>query len=436
MKWFVTVVSILFSIQLACTALIEIEKLGCQGRTKKLANLSADIIIGGIIPIQVYLHNKKKYDFNPYGLTWSEAFLYAIEKINADPFLLPDVKLGYDLRNGCGAGEVSMHHTLDFMLDTHYLRNFSDAAMNAKNVSFATDHRLSCSCAGNSSSSFAGVIGAGSSSVSAAISNLLSTDFIPQISYSSTSAIFADKSKYRSFLRTLPSDVYQAQAIADLLQHFNWTYTAVFASDDDYGRLGLDSLRENIRKKGMCLGIDQTFNAKLPRDELDLIMSMLKSKQNIANVVVLWCQESEARAIIQAAHDRGMTNFTWIATETWGTHMNLKELGEKAQGIIGLKLDQIEIPDFRDHLLSRDPCNGTKNEWLLDFFFSLGFCSKAEKDRRDCKACFQYFKPDGSQLPFNKYPFVIAAVYALAHGLHAEFNCQTVTEQSKCLSMK
>ena len=70
----------------------------------------------------------------------------------------------------------------------------------------------------------AGLIGPGSSTVTIQVQNLLALFNIPQIGYSATSKDLSDKARYRYFLRVVPSDSLQAQALADLVRHYKWTY--------------------------------------------------------------------------------------------------------------------------------------------------------------------------------------------------------------------
>lgn len=53
---------------------------------------------------------------------------------------------------------------------------------------------------------------------------------IPQVGYSATTPDLSDKEQFGYFLRVVPSDVFQAQAINRLLHHYNWTYVAVLYS--------------------------------------------------------------------------------------------------------------------------------------------------------------------------------------------------------------
>jgi len=56
------------------------------------------------------------------------------------------------------------------------------------------------------------------------VQNLLSLFNIPQIGYSTTSKDLSNKSLYRYFLRVVPSDKFQAEALADFVHHFGWSF--------------------------------------------------------------------------------------------------------------------------------------------------------------------------------------------------------------------
>ncbi len=68
------------------------------------------------------------------------------------------------------------------------------------------------------------------------VANLLRLFKIPQISYASTSAALSDKSRFEYFARTVPPDNFQARAMVDILQYFNWTFISTVNSEGDYGK--------------------------------------------------------------------------------------------------------------------------------------------------------------------------------------------------------
>lgn len=73
---------------------------------------------------------------------------------------------------------------------------------------------------------------------------------IPVISYGATSYELNDKTQYPYFLRTVPSDLSQAQAIVEFLEYFNWTYVSAVYSDDSYGKFGMKLMKSEAKKRG------------------------------------------------------------------------------------------------------------------------------------------------------------------------------------------
>ena len=59
---------------------------------------------------------------------------------------------------------------------------------------------------------------------------------IPLISYGSTSSIFSDKTKYKYFFRTCPSDVHQAAVLSALFRMYTFPEVGTVATKDIYGK--------------------------------------------------------------------------------------------------------------------------------------------------------------------------------------------------------
>lgn len=186
----------------------------CDPKTlEKLVNV--DHVIGAFIPAHIYKVFTNSYEINANAIAWASSIIYSINKINEDKKLLPDIILGFVIRDACGRQIKATDFAIELMLDTKYFA----PQMLIKNLT-KTEH---CVDGTGLRKLLMGVVGGSSSAISAAISNALSTDYIPQISYSSTSISLSNKRLYRSFLRTIPSDAYQAAAIAEILNYFNWT---------------------------------------------------------------------------------------------------------------------------------------------------------------------------------------------------------------------
>ena len=70
---------------------------------------------------------------------------------------------------------------------------------------------------------------------------------IPQVSYASTSPELSDKPRYDYFLRVVPPDTYQAQAMLDIVTALGWKYVSTVASAGNYGEDGISAFRNLTR---------------------------------------------------------------------------------------------------------------------------------------------------------------------------------------------
>ncbi|XP_014882972.1 vomeronasal type-2 receptor 1, partial [Poecilia latipinna] len=83
------------------------------------------------------------------------------------------------------------------------------------------------------------------------MSRVIGSFNIPLVSHFATCACLSDKHEYPTFFRTIPSDYYQAAAMAKLVKHFDWTWIGVFHSDSDYGNYGIATFLESARREGI-----------------------------------------------------------------------------------------------------------------------------------------------------------------------------------------
>ena len=162
-----------------------------------------------------------------------EAMLFAIDRINNDINLLPNLTIGYDVRDSCNSEIIGLNEVLDFKLDYDRSNNFS----------------------------FLGVVGQAYTSVTHSVATLLSLRIIemPLISYASTDAALSNKDLYGYILRTIPSDTLQTNAMADLVSYFGWEYVSVIFNDNDYGVSTSNAFIDIATGRSICI------DAKIPQ---------------------------------------------------------------------------------------------------------------------------------------------------------------------------
>ena len=245
----------------------------------------------------------------PIGLGHVEAMIFAIEKINSNPNLLPNVTLGYDIRDYCESAAKAMEHTYDFVRRNELMEEIQNA---------------NCTCVNrkerkpNEPTPIVAVIGPTDSGSAVLVASLLQVAGIPVISHSATSNELSSP-QYRHFFRTAPPDGQQASAMADIIQYFSWSYIAAVAMDDSYGRNGVWELESKAEKgKTFCLSVAeyiprQEYNVKLKR-----AVNKLKSYPMI-RVVVLGLFGGYERRFLQEAVKQKLIDRTWILSDTLAT---------------------------------------------------------------------------------------------------------------------
>ena len=388
---------------------------------------------------------RQAHDINLYGVNWVEAMLFTIQEVNNDPHLLPqNFTLGYDIRDSCNDVPVALKATLDFVLDAG---NTSTKSNTSKNCSSRY-----CKCT-DKQTLISAVIGAASSPISINVANVLAVDDTPQISYSSTSVLLSDNTVYHSFFRTIPSDTYQAQALADLLKQFGWTYVSIVASDNSYGRAGVDSLRTELKKRGICIALEAIFNPSLSQEELRRIILSLKNEPR-ARVIILWCQRPNALGFLNEASRQKLSGKTWIGTETWGDAYQLETLDDNVVGgMLGVLPLLKKHTAFEEHLNSSLPNNTDNNPWMWEYWTKVFNCSRTSSYKNQEEEFYVYTTkqpnvtilcpkksglPSADSLPRNKYTNVMDAIYAVVHAVKNILHCkdgESFLQSEKCPSV-
>ncbi len=156
-------------------------------------------------------------------------------------------------------------------------------------------------CCGNCSATGAapyydvvGVVSGSNSGNTIAAAEILNLFHIPMVGAVSTSEILSNKAKYKYFLRVVPSDLYQAQAIIDILLHFNWTYISAINSPGSYGETGIKTVKALADQNGICIAYAREVNrARGDADYDDIVRNLIFNRE--AKAVVLFVQSTDGR---------------------------------------------------------------------------------------------------------------------------------------------
>ena len=193
---------------------------------QRSARQDGDIILGALFPVHKAPDDTTQYTrtcgqiWEQYGIHRTEMFFRTLERINNDTAILPNITLGWDIRDSCWYSPIALEQSIDFIKN-------SIASLEEGN---RNDSLPACGSRRHGKP-IAGLIGPGSSQNSIQVQNMLQIFQIPQIGYSATSMDLSDKNLYKYFLRVVPSDMFQARAMLDVVLRYNWTYISTVHSE-------------------------------------------------------------------------------------------------------------------------------------------------------------------------------------------------------------
>ncbi|XP_041945159.1 taste receptor type 1 member 3 [Alosa sapidissima] len=381
-----------------------------------------DIMLGGLFPINELTSNLSQREepsdiqcnrINSLGLALSLVMKFSVDNINADPNVLPGVRLGFETYDTCQQPAVIMKPTLLFLSNG----TTEEVAVKCNYTDYATRA--------------VAVIGPLTSEMSSVVGKLLGFFLMPQISYGSTSDKFSDKQLYPSFMRTVPTDKWQVVAMVELLKVFGWNWVAVVASEDEYGRQGQRQFSALASKENICVayeGLIPIYSDPVPTIK-DILESVNETK---VGVVVLFSLAQPAAKFFKEVILRNMTS-VWVGSTAWALHNDISTLPDIDK--VGTIL---AFADMSPPLALLDP--------YFQALFSQIQQQRLNQSSHDptldipsmdnpCPACW-YLSPDNMSLVkdtlLQRNAFsVYAAVYSVAQALHSLLGCNaTICQQS------
>ncbi|XP_073349208.1 metabotropic glutamate receptor 1 [Pagrus major] len=390
---------------------------------RSVARMDGDVIIGALFsvhhqPSAEKVAERKCGDVREqYGIQRVEAMFHTLDRINADPNLLPNISLGCEIRDSCWHSSVALEQSIEFIRDSLIsIRDDKDGSKWC--IDGTPSHQPP-----PSKKPIAGVIGPGSSSVAIQVQNLLQLFNIPQIAYSATSIDLSDKTLFKYFLRVVPSDTLQARAILDIVKRYNWTYVSAVHTEGNYGESGMEAFKELASLEGLCIAHSDKIYSNAGEKHYDRLLRKLRERLPKARVVVCFCEGMTVRGLLMAMRRLGVFGeFLLIGSDGWADRYEVVEgYEQEAEGGITMKLQSEVVKTFDDYYLKLRLDKNTRNPWFSEFWqyrFQCRLPGHPQENKNYKKVCTGNESLHENYVQDSKMGFVINAIYAMAHGLH------------------
>ncbi|XP_017951197.1 extracellular calcium-sensing receptor [Xenopus tropicalis] len=343
--------------------------------------------------------------------------VFAINEINENPELLPNITLGFRIYDSCFNEMQAVDGALQLLTG-------NEMAI----PNYICEKKLK----------MVGLIGDLQSSNSVAVARILGLYRYPQISYGSALAYLSDKTSFPSFLRTAVSDKIQPYYFNMLMIYFNWTWIGILAADNDFDLYDSELLRKDIEAAGICVAFFIRISTQHTRDRTLSILQVIQ--KSTATVVLLYCSMPELIPFMKVATEENITGKFWISSGSVITSpiFSYKEFWRILNGTVGPKLPLTIIPGFGEFLYSIHPSLYPNDIFMKSFWeASFGclwhnetpvngtiYCTGQEK--------LNALEHQGYNEAASGYSILVYnAVYTLAHGIHNMISCRS---EHPCLS--
>ncbi|XP_022535519.2 extracellular calcium-sensing receptor-like [Astyanax mexicanus] len=390
-----------------------------------------DVIIGGLFPVhtqapepnQIFTQRAaagrcQSVELRSYR--WLQTMIFTVEEINRDPALLPNLTLGYLAVDTC----LSEGSTLNAALS---LVTGKEEVVSGEECTRAPTVPV--------------IIGDARSSASIVLADTLGVFGIPMVSYFASCACLSDRTKYPTFMRTVPSDAFQAKAIARLLRLMEWSWVGVVYGDDAYGKSGVQLLVQELQGSSVCVDYMEVIPKSHAQSRINRIVQRIQSSS--AHVVVTFAISPDIEVLLREAVRQNVTHKQWIATEAWSTSSYYSAWsGLFLVGTLGFALQRVDIQGLSSYLTSLSPEEHLKeqlvqNVWEEVFGCRFGEETQSGSPRPQCTG-FEKVEEQGDAY-FDVMYNVYKAVYAIANAIQDMLDCQPgkgLLENGECPDIK
>ncbi|XP_056621599.1 extracellular calcium-sensing receptor-like [Triplophysa dalaica] len=388
-----------------------------------------DVVLGGLFPlhsspialISSFRTKPKPTEykfFTSRALRWMQTMIFAVKEINQRRDLLPNLSLGYHIRDSCDDIPVSVKRSL-LLVNGQPERG-----------------REGQDCQDTQKQPSPVIVGDAASGISMAVLRTLGSFKIPLVSYFASCSCLSNKREFPAFMRTMPSDAFQIKALVKLVHYFQWTWVGVIGVESDYARFAIQLFLKESERFNICPAYVHFYPVALVQDAVKELVDILKSFS--ATVILNFSGESEMHSILKECRRQNVTHLQWIASEAWATSQALwEDFGDLLKGTLGFAIRRADIPNIGRFLKNLNVPVAQTSQLFSEFWEETFHCRingslnthVHREDVQNWPTCNGSESLDDVYSPYSDVSQlrvsynVYKAVYLIAHALHDMRTC-------------
>ncbi|XP_036028243.1 vomeronasal type-2 receptor 116-like [Onychomys torridus] len=385
----------------------------CHSKVQRHLYHDGNVLIAALVPL-FYVFDITPSDFSPQkqimvqykvrNYQFSLAFIFAIEEINRNIYILPNTSLGFHLYN------VNSNQGTTLWEALACLTGFEKVRPNYE-------------CRSEKS---AALLTGTSWATSAIIGRLLNLYKYPQLTFGPFDTILSDRSQFTSLYQTAPRDTSLSHGIVLLMVHFSWTWVGLVLMDDHTGAESLSELREEMDRNRVCLAfVEMIPDIPITSYYEPSIKTHQKIEKSPANVVIIYGDHESLHGAIMIIAAHLLNTKVWVLKSQWDeTSLTKSLIFDTFHGSLIFAHHNTEVSEFRKFIQTYNPSKYPEDYFLAKFWNAYFNCSFSVPDCKILGNCLpnaslemlpkNVWEMDMSEESYNLYN----SVYAVAHSLH------------------
>ncbi|KAM8939591.1 vomeronasal type-2 receptor 26-like [Pelodytes ibericus] len=314
-----------------------------------------DIIIGGVLTVN---NNMIEELLGPSPREYINVlvFLFAIEQINTNTNLLPNLTLGYHFYDSCSVPSKAVKSVLQIL---------SGPRKTVPNYS-CMDHN-----------NLAGFIGDHHSLTTVPMAQILGVYGHVQISYGATDYSLGDRRIYPYYFPMLQNYHTHYKMIAQVMKHFGWTWVGIIISDDHTGETESQVLIKYLNVYGICVSFIE--KAKL---YIKALVKLKHIQRSSAGIIILCGSFSMDIVEVLQTFSHIFYNKTFILPPSWESNYFLTDIFVNAfNGSLSIELYPLMLPNTGTFFDDVHPSKFPNDKLLADLWTIHYRCSSSNADK-------------------------------------------------------
>ncbi|XP_054850033.1 vomeronasal type-2 receptor 26-like, partial [Eublepharis macularius] len=344
------------------------------------------------------------------------ATVFAVNEINDNPKVLPNVSLGFYIVESYFAAKRTYYNATDLLSRFHTL---------VPNYKCEIHNNLIA------------VIGGLGTKSSRHLASLLDIYKLPQFSYGDFDPMLNSQTSSLTLYRMVPNEVYQYNGIVQLLLHFRWTWIGLVTMDDDNGDIFLKNLLPRLLQRGICSAfIERMSTFSFFTEYFSVQIRWQETYEAImgskASAVVVH-GETKAMMCLRGllyqgeSSDKSFYGKVWIMVAQLDLSAVSIHKGwpiRSFHGALAFTVHSQEVPGFQTFLRNLRP-HVAEGDGFIQTFWEQAFGCSFSNEEADEGSCTGEEWLENLPGPFFEMSMtghsysIYNAVHAIAHSLHA-----------------